>query len=624
MSVNKLRIGVDPAPHEPAYGLLARLAVRHECAEIGAFAVLAGADATVAAKPFADLTGLAASLTGEDRPQLLRRSMVRDAVGRTTLLGEVIDHRYNPSLAGNFGRVCPLCLEADRRLRSGPVDCRTHRRCWWDVAALSVCHEHRVVLLSRCPSCDSRLDRTRVQVATCRCGHDLTTASTQAVDPHDTLGDGYLMGRLGVVPRRQHRVLDQVTFGLSADMMLHVGLAACWPAAPPFATEVVALDRARAMSAGMRVLGRGPEAFREVLDAMLAAVPESKRSPTRVYGALQHKLSTAHLTFAWLRDELRAHAERNILRKPATRVFGEVPAAESWTTLGQVAIRCRCAVERLETIGRITGILDLDFPACRSTPVTSKVATEFETIMEESMETADAMKALGLSQPTFNQLVAADLLPRAFPIDGTTIPARYRKSDVESLKQRVTGGEALTSMPPGAVTIRSAVRWCCRPLGDILRVVVEGQVPIVGRLAGKDGVFEAVVSKYAVLAALPRETDPDLVSIPEVRRTLGVSQGTIAVLRSQGLLPRYKGRNEIRVVFGVQAQQLKALDASVIGTMRLASAVSPRTHPTIVHRLLQMANVEPLVPAPEPLFPRADAVAVVRAWTEQVGRSFSI
>lgn len=82
----------------------------------------------------------------------------------TALLGHQILRRGHVMLSA--GRMCPLCVS---ELGYGKLQ--------WTLAPLSVCDEHGVYLIDRCP-CSRALARTRRAYAYCSCGLDLRQAPT--------------------------------------------------------------------------------------------------------------------------------------------------------------------------------------------------------------------------------------------------------------------------------------------------------------------------------------------------------------------------------------------------------------------------------------------------------------
>src|SRR3546814_893584 len=112
-----------------------------------------------------DLLSIVAGLTEAQARMLFIYHPVRHHRGyhQSTFLGKPF---LRLQCFGSDRRVCPMCLIAD------PYD-----RAIWQLKCLSVCSEHRVDLIDRCPCCERKLNWNVKDVCLCQCGYDLRHAS---------------------------------------------------------------------------------------------------------------------------------------------------------------------------------------------------------------------------------------------------------------------------------------------------------------------------------------------------------------------------------------------------------------------------------------------------------------
>ncbi|MEC1718902.1 TniQ family protein [Schinkia azotoformans] len=78
----------------------------------------------------------------------------------------------------NRTKVCPECLKTSPYLRKS-----------WDITFMTCCPVHKILLLDRCPNCNSYLNHFNrgSSVNQCKCGFDLTKVQTTCVKDEDTL-----------------------------------------------------------------------------------------------------------------------------------------------------------------------------------------------------------------------------------------------------------------------------------------------------------------------------------------------------------------------------------------------------------------------------------------------------
>ncbi|CAO3435709.1 TniQ family protein [Azospirillum doebereinerae] len=218
---------VRPAPFEPAYGLLGRLAVRHGyvttrlfVADMG-FGIADFVHELECGRRLAEL----ARLTRCAKAAIAASTLVTDQTGTLRIGAVRISVTANHRAVSGAGRVCPDCLRADLETRDGPAACRPHRRVWWDLTGVMSCPLHGVLLVNVCPDCGSRPSRAPASPRYCRCGHDFAGLTTRPLEVSDRVADHYLVGRLGGVATMIHPLFDRMPVHEAALSMLRIGRA---------------------------------------------------------------------------------------------------------------------------------------------------------------------------------------------------------------------------------------------------------------------------------------------------------------------------------------------------------------------------------------------------------------
>lgn len=117
-----------------------------------------------------------------------------DALGATGLNKRSNDIRFAGQTLGRFyfvnrmhPRVCPLCLSNARYCRAA-----------WDVALMTACPIHGVLLVEQCQVCQRRLSWERPAVDVCQCGWSLVLQATTVQAPPIEVGiSAWVASKLG-------------------------------------------------------------------------------------------------------------------------------------------------------------------------------------------------------------------------------------------------------------------------------------------------------------------------------------------------------------------------------------------------------------------------------------------
>lgn len=162
---------VEPYPHEDVIGFLMRVATRNHAAGPGELLARVTGSPT-AAVDIDDVQGLAqyCRLTASEAANL--SGIVRRGAGQAIawrIAGEWITK--SAFVTPHRAKICPRCL-AEHGYISGA----------WELTFYTVCAEHGLQLVTRCPSCKRALKWERRHVDRCGCGCDLTQAESNPVD----------------------------------------------------------------------------------------------------------------------------------------------------------------------------------------------------------------------------------------------------------------------------------------------------------------------------------------------------------------------------------------------------------------------------------------------------------
>lgn len=614
-----IALRVRRAPFEPAWALFNRLALRHGCKSRLEFArqvpLVDRAEFVLGmerGRRFHDI----ARLSGIALETLLRNSITQTGDG-SVLAGELVGRSGNKGVSCDFARVCPDCVRSDIEKREGPVACRPWRRSWWDVAKISSCPRHGRALLGVCPSCRHRFRRSHLSPAQCECSHVLVAERTEDIAAADRIGDAYLVGRLGAGPRIIHAFLDSLAFADAAEIMQWVGSVSRWGRSVVSWSRQRPAERTRTMAAGFAVCEGFPSGFEEMLDRLLAACPSKRLTPVGVYGKLQLWLGlSTNPALDPLRDVVRAHVVKHVPITAGTMLFREPAAGGDLTTLGGISRLCGVSPERIATVAAALQLIGPLPSNTKGTVVPKSIEAALLTFFREACSPPEACSHLGITHHLMKDLIAQDLLPRAFPLGGLTIPARYCLADLDRFLAALHGDAPFVDTPPpGSTTILRAVRICYRSSDAIVGGLLRGQIEATGRLRGERGVAQILVDTDAVIAGLKYEDDPMFMLMPEAARHLGVTIPTVANLKRLGWLTVDRKQTSLRIVPALRRAEVETFGARFVCAAELARIPGKPTHPVRIHEHLWKAGLAPTIAGSrklQPFYDRESAERIIR------------
>ena len=213
-------------------------------------------------------------------------------------------------------------------------------------------------------------------------------------------------------------------------------------------------------------------------------------------------------------------------------------------------------------------------------------------------------------------LIAREILPRAFSLGGQTIPACYRIDELDRFLVALHRNAPLVDIPPpGSATILRAVRICYRSSGAIVEGLLHGQIEAVARLRGESGVAQILVDTDAVIAGLEYEDDPMFMLMAQAARHLAVTIPTVARLKQMGWLTIDRKQTPPRIMPALRRAEVEAFGARFVSAAELARIPRKATHAVRVHHHLRKAGLVPAIAGSrklQPFYDRESAEKVIR------------
>lgn len=97
-----------------------------------------------------------------------------------------------------------------------------HHRWYWDLAHVTVCVKHKLLLIDRCPACRKRIYWDRALLAKCACGCDWTEITAQPICEPDELSVSQRVMLFGEERQQRSEYLTSFLGGFGLDEFLDV------------------------------------------------------------------------------------------------------------------------------------------------------------------------------------------------------------------------------------------------------------------------------------------------------------------------------------------------------------------------------------------------------------------
>jgi hypothetical protein len=598
-----LPLRVRPRSEEPAYGLLNRLAVRHNCESAYDLATqFFGYH-----KNFTQAVGCGRSLaelarvSGIPEKAIRNSTMLVDKNEHVVLGGRIISKTGTISSTASFGRVCSECLRDDIESGQGPIECRPWRRTWWDIAGISSCPNHKAALLEGCPSCGMTFRRTTLSPRYCECGYDLVEHTPEQLNGSETKADRYLLGRLGYLRQIPNNFLDLFVIDDAATIMLHLGRAKMWGRKPPSLVRHNKMSisaRARAASTGLQVCDRWPTGFTALLDE-LASLPTGKKvGLISFYGQLYRWLYLGEATaYEPLREVLQQHAARNVPMTSTAVVFRQPVNESEWITLGAAGKIYGLSVERMGSIAIRTGALD-GGPLVRSRVISRKDAEEIGEKLQYCVETQEACSILGVNEDMFKRLVKSGTVCRVWQ-NISTNRNFFDKRELEKLVRHLQGDVAeITKCPDGCADIISAAHLSGRKTELVLDALRNRQISPVGRLSGRFG-LSAIVVRFQELYQFGPKEDKTSLCITDASRALHLLDvRSLTVLVKAGIIKATRAQGRRKIEIRIDREEISRFNNTFVTAAGLSNMLNGSVTSKRVTKILTKLQIVPVFARP--------------------------
>lgn len=630
MSPAKLPLRVRPADHEPAYGLLDRIALRHGAASTLDFLCnipSLGSPATVFLKrarggrATEDIAAIAGMPFARLAEATFVRSGVPDGIRRPDLFLSPRQSRLG------LGRVCAACIREDLDVRAGPEPVRPHRRVWWDLSAVRCCPLHSTPLTTDCPACNRLLRHMSLSPRYCPCGFDFSRHMEEPMPKDDLQADVYLVSRVIRAALPSGSLLDPMPLDLAEGSMMQIGRAAAWGAKPPPVDGMATVECAATTSSGFRALMDLPGKLVPILDALVAK--RSKDSVPKVasyYGALYIWLwKSEHPSLTPLKDIMARHAASAFPKTGAGGVFGSESLPQERITFGEAARRWNL---RYPAACNVAGLVGLEVTSQRRMQeITMAEYARVQAWLATHVGFDEARAILGVSVKVFYNLQEAGLIGRV----GTNEEvhrAYYERAAIERFVTRASGDASrVKACPTGCATLVGVSRPF-RGVAEIVRALLDGKLEAAGLIESKRGVG-AIVVRSADISRLFTGADDGMVTGVEAANMLSMSTTeTITRAIERGLLSAtYPGGSSPKAGRLLRRAEVIEFDKryAVAGSLGKLSGLSTRAAST----MLRWRGVAPVFTgkAQGTLYIRAEAERALKDWqdevTVRVRRSFS-
>ncbi len=266
LQISELPMSVEHHPEEPAYSLLLRALAANWVPTAAPFvARVCGSAFIVPTRIDVDAV---ANLTRADA-EALRRSTPAYKDGVVEMFGSQIPR---PAWVPRTRKYCPLCLNEH------PAD-----RSFWEIDCVRACPRHCVLLNDRC-DCGRKRLWNLAQVHECQCGKPYRKCTAKP-SPNGSAVEEWIHERT-VMGNAAHgpEMLHGANFAKAIDAMRYLGALTL---GLNFAKGDLdhALERSRAMAAGIELLSGFPERLEAALERKIQSSAHKGNSMDRVLGS---------------------------------------------------------------------------------------------------------------------------------------------------------------------------------------------------------------------------------------------------------------------------------------------------------------------------------------------------
>lgn len=428
--------------------------------------------------------------------------------------------------------VCPHCLKDSGYIRQA-----------WHHELVTACPDHQVLLLDRCPDCESPLELNRASVSVCRCGYDLTEACVASADTANLFIAGVLMSKdgMGIISGLNPSPQDIDAFllflaNLSLPASQRKNAPISWARALeinqasymlaedlPSRFQRFVLDRVEAanqqessrfianLGSWYRELNTGfaSEAYAPVREVAYRVILERAKAP------INRKMKQLGAELLGLKATYTAAEAARILRSSADRIVALVKTGQLKGTILQGASNEFCLIERADIEAHQQAAADL-------------------------MSGKDLLKLLGATRRVRDRLIEIGAL---HPVSSDQCPlfakGDFRRSEALALLSGLTEGA------PGKAVVSSVIaldeisgkRFSNQQANELYRRIFSGEIRPVAQVPGVHGLAALRFDEMEILENL--RLGPGLIelTITDLTKITRWKHETLASWIEQGFLP---------------------------------------------------------------------------------------
>lgn len=440
---------------------------------------------------------------------------------------------------------CVACWADDAAGETGSHVSMRHLRCWWSIAAVSVCPIHNLRLNDRCPQCDRTIRLAGARVTVCRCGANLTRSPRTVVEAQATAADAYVVGRLGGCPRVPEAILDTLPLCDAIALMQRLGCCVSAGRDARFGKTDPA-DRPAMMLAGFHAVRTGNEGIEKTIDALLAAPGRPDR--------LRVQLGQLYSWFAalpdgdlqsWMATRIANVVKRNQLSWQGWERHVVEPPTPDRISASRAKACLDAGWDRTVAILEAAGLRrDVD-ERCR--PTVDRRQVELLASRVGRFINVDILAGtLGITPASVRKLVAADILPRDRLALAAFRHPRFDPIEVDAILDRMQGNAPVLEVPPSdSVSIVRAARKV--GIVALCRAILDGRIIAIARIAGPPG-LAGIQIRSAGIAELTRARNDPWIGPLEARKTLGMRRNGLDLIVAAGHIRTIKDARRLRLL----------------------------------------------------------------------------
>lgn len=392
-------------------------------------------------------------------------------------------------------RVCPMCLQEDLSASPDPAPYAPYVRVIWQIEALRTCKRHGVALIEPAWPDDpeERIEFPRMLATVTP---DLDRLSATAIRRKPSALEAYLLGRVGLAPPTEtsNPWLDGLEWHVVAKMAEVLGVVELYGRRQGL-KHLTEEQRYAASVRGFDHLRAGRDGLRMFLQGLYDNYPRTGNTgPQAVLGdPLNGFLARGAPDAAYdpIRDVAREFAEANFDLADGEMVFG-APVRRRFYTLHSASASLGMHPLRLRKILNGAGVLPMGRRASEYdlTLMPADAVTEIVEIERSSLDLTELEAVLGVGRPHPKHLRQAGLItPIAWSATAVQRGQKYAKAEINGFLTRLYKRATLvSSAPAGTLDPVAAARNACSPLVDVLKLVLDGALESLWRVADGVGV----------------------------------------------------------------------------------------------------------------------------------------